>query len=260
MDSVKTMYEENEGLQKELIRLARKSKRKRVFIVLGVMLLIVVAAILAAWLFGRSQGKNVAETEIEELKLKIEEKEEEIRKLNETPFVANPVAPEIIMDLIDSEIKDIGELATVEYLFTDAAKFSDSKQIKDWNIPFTEKSFVLKWNGVIKAGVKLDEVIIEVNEVAKTIIITVPSAEILSYEIDNESVEVLDEKDNIFNNITVSDKIKFDETTEEAMKKRAIENGLLLQAQKNAEDTLAVLIKTNPTVGNTYELTFVVKS
>ena len=68
---------------------------------------------------------------------------------------------------------------------------------------------------------------------------------------------MLDEKDNIFNNITIDDKVKFDAKTENAMKQRAIENGLLEKAQKNAEDILKLLIQADAAVGDNYTIEFV---
>ena len=257
MEIIDTNVEEQEGLQKELVRLAKKSKLKRKFIAIAVVAVLVLLTVGGAWLSGRRQAKENAEAEIAELKAMIEEQDEKIQELIETPIVVSPVNPEIKLDIIYSEIKSISELATMEYLFTDAAEFSDSRQIKTWNIPFTEKSFILKWDGVIKAGVKLDLVTIEVNQDEKKITVSVPTAEILSYQIDTESVEILDEKDNIFNKISVDDKIKFDAATEEAMKQRAIENGLLEKAQANAEEILLRLLQANPAIGTEYTIEFV---
>jgi hypothetical protein len=193
-----------------------------------------------------------------ELKTLLREQKLQIQELIDTPAMADTVSPKINLGIIYSEINEISELATMEYLFTDAAKFTDSKQFKNWNIPFTEKSFILKWNGVIKAGVKLDLVTIEVKEDENKIFVSVPAAEILSYEIDSDSVEVLDEKNNIFNNISVDDKVKFDAATEDAMKQRAIENGLLEKAQKNAENILLRLLQADPAIGSNYTIEFVV--
>ena len=149
-------------------------------------------------------------------------------------------------------------MATVEYLFTDAGEFSDSKQIKNWNIPLTEKSFLLKWSGVIKAGVDLKRLNVDVNDSANKIILTIPTAKILSYETDNDSVEVIYEKDNIFNSISINDKVKFDTATKDAMKTRAIETGLLDKAQQNAEDILSRMVKSIAAVGDNYTIEFTV--
>lgn len=257
METIDTV-EENEVLRKELVHMAKRSKFKKKLITIAVVLVLILVTLAVVWFAGRNQAKEKAEAEIAELKATLAEQEEQIQELIDTPIVVSQVNPEIQLDIIYSEINEIGELATMEYLFTDAAEFTDSKQIKNWNIPFTEKSFILKWDGVIKAGVKLDLVSIEVNEDEKKIVVSVPAAEILSYQIDSDSVEVLDEQDNIFNNITVDDKIKFDAATEEAMKERAIENGLLEKAQENAEDILLRLLQANPAIGNIYTIEFVV--
>lgn len=259
MEIIDTATQENEVLQKELVRMAKKSRLKKKLIASAIVFAFVLAMLGAAWLSGRSQAKKKYETEIDKLNTTIEEMENKIQELFDNPIVVYPVSPEIKLDVIYSEIKEIGELATIEYLFTDAAEFTDSKQFKNWNvnIPFTEKSFILKWDGVIKAGVKLDLVSIEVSENEKKITVSIPAAEILSYQVNTDSVEVLDEKDNIFNKISVNDKIKFDAATEEAMKKRAIENGLLEKAQANAEEILLRLLQANPAVGTNYTIAFV---
>lgn len=219
-------------------------------LILTLVFCIFLAALLGwVWFAGRSQASRSAEEEIARLNAYIQE-------LVETPVVVTPVSPEINLATIYSDIQAISELSTVEYLFTDAARFTDSKQFRDWNIPFTEKSFMLKWDGSIKAGIDLSSVTLQVSEEDKTITVSMPSAAILSYEIDNDSVEVLDEQNNLFNNITINDKIKFDAATEEAMKERAVENGILEKAQKNAQDILLRLLTSYPAIGDGYTITF----
>ena len=243
---------EEKGLQKELLKLARNRKFKKKLISFALILLIVFAVILVSWFSGKNHSKSI----IDELRDIITDQEKQIQELTENAILVNPVAPEIVMDILESEINNIGELATVEYVFTDAAKFSDSKQIKEWNIPFTEKSFVLKWDGKIKAGIQVDGIKGEVHEDELTIIIDLPDAEILSYEVDNNTFEVIYEKNNIFNNISVEDKITVDQKTEADMKERAIENGLLDMAQKNAEAVISKLLYLNPDIASTYTIKF----
>lgn len=219
-------------------------------LVLTLIFCILLAALLGwAWFAGRSQASRSSEEEIARLNAYIQE-------LLETPVVVTPVSPEINLAAIYQDIEDISELTTVEYLFTDAARFTDSKQFRDWNIPFTEKSFMLKWDGSIKAGIDLSSVSLQVSEEDKTITVSMPPAAILSYEIDNDSVEVLDEQNNLFNSITIDDKIKFDAATEEAMRERAIENGILDKAQKNAQEILLRLLTSYPAIGEDYTITF----
>lgn len=44
-------------------------------------------------------------------------------------FTAEEISTEIDMQIVLKDIQAIGELATVEYLYTDAGKFSDPKQL-----------------------------------------------------------------------------------------------------------------------------------
>lgn len=238
--------------------LAKKYRLRKKLITFGVIAIAFILAVSAAWIAGRVQAKQKSEERIAQLIAEVEAKENELQELINAPIVVSPVAPEISLDIIYSEIQNIGELASVEYMFTDAARYSDSKQIKEWNIPFTEKSFILKWDGSIKAGIKLDGVVIDVDEDEGKLLVHVPKAEILSYEVDDESVEILDEKNNIFNKLSVDDKIEFDAKTKEAMIERAIENGLLEKAQANAEDILYRLLVANPAIADAYKVEFIV--
>ena len=260
MEPMDTMAQQDESLQREIIALAKRSRFKKRLLTAVAVLLVVLLAMLGAWMSGRSQAKEKTRDEIAELKAEIEAQKETIDQLKEAPMVVSPVSPSINLEFIRSEISNIGELATTEYLFTDAAEFSDSKQIKSWNIPLTKKSFILKWSGVIKAGIELDKVTLTVDESEKKVCVSVPAAKILSYVVDGDSVEVLNEKDNIFNNISINDKVKFDSKTEEAIKNRAIENGLLEKAQKNAEDVLSRLILSDPVAHEKYTVEFTVLS
>ena len=147
--------------------------------------------------------------------------------------------------MIKSEIKDIGELATIEYLYTNAAKFEDPKQIFGVNIPFTTKSFIAKWDGIIKAGVKIDKIIVEINDRKKEIIVHMPKAEILSHEIDNNSIETLDEEDGLFNKIKIEDVRSFDAISKDEMEQRAKDNGILDKAFENAKEIIERLVNND---------------
>lgn len=234
MNMLEDMVTEKE-VDQELKDIARQRILKRKLIKFISVVLVVCVALVSAMLIGRHQVQQKADAEKQELL-------DLIDKLKNEAIVVNPTAPEISLSVIESEIRNIGELATVEYIFTDAARFSDSKQIKDWNIPFTEKSFLMKWDGTIKAGINVENIEVNIDVEKKEIRITLPQAEILSYEVDESTVEVLDEKDNVFNSISVDDKVNFDSSTKEAMIERAIENGLLEKAQKQAEAVISNLL------------------
>lgn len=83
-----------------------------------------------------------------------------------------------------------------------------------------------------------------------------PNAEILSHEIDNNSIETLDEKDGLFNTVKVEDVRQFDTVSKDAMEDRAIENGILDKALKNAEDIIEKLVNSDVVQEQGYTIKF----
>lgn len=220
-----------EGFGKKM----RKYKQKLIFagVLLGVILLICSIIFVVGYVKAADKYKTV-----------IAELEAENERLSDPVVVYEVATREINISLINSQIQDIGELATVEYLYTDAGKFEDPKQVFGKNIPFTTKSFIAKWDGAIKAGIDISKVVAEVDDANKKIIVTIPKAEILSHEIDNESIETLDQKNGLFNPVKVEDIREFDAVSKDAMEKRAIENGILDKAYENAKGIIYRLVNT----------------
>lgn len=187
---------------------------------------------------------------------KIDELNKKIDELIDQPTIVEPVTPKISLDIINAELKEIGKLSTMEYLYTNAAEFSDSKQIKSWNIPFTKKSFILRWDGVIKAGVDVNQITAKLDEANRVLTVCLPQAEIQSHTIDDENAEVLAENDGLLNPVRVEDKVQFDAETKKEMEKRAKQNGLLEKAQENAEEVISKLLNANPDIKENYSIEF----
>ncbi len=206
--------------------------------VAGIISLLVLAAVLAIFFKGYSSAKEKSKEEIEAL-------EAEIDRLSDPVATYEEATKEIDIALINTQIQNIGELATQEYLYTDAGKYSDQKQLFGCDIPFTEKSFLAKWDGIIKAGVKVEQIHAETDKETKEIIVHIPQAEILSHEIKEESFETFEEKDGLFNPIKIDDIREFDIMSKESMEKRAVENGLLDKAYDYAKSIIYQLIYTD---------------
>jgi hypothetical protein len=245
----------DQELQDALI-IVRKKKIKKKLIHSAIIAVIIIATLVMVFIYGYNAAKNKSLNEVAKAQETAEYWKNEYDKLSEIPVVLDPVTPEIVQSVLMENITDISELATSEYNFTNAAKFENTAHIVkafDW---MTKKSFVQKWDGIIKAGVKLDQ--LEISVIDNVVTITMPSAEILSYEIDYDSVEVLDEKNNVFNPISVDDKVNFDKATEDNMKERAIRNGLLEKAQENAKTTVANLLTASIENIQDYTINFVI--
>lgn len=163
----------------------------------------------------------------------------------QTVTAQNDDGPKIDLGLIKSELNDIGELATIEYLYTNAGRFEEPKKLFGNNIPFTKKSFILKWDGVIKAGIDVTRIIPSVDDIKKEIVIYIPEATILSHNIDDETIEVLNEKDGLFNRVSIEDIVEFNMSSKEVMETRVIENGLLTRASDNAKSIIEKIVNND---------------
>ena len=139
------MHKEKEFLEEEYLeklekkfqkQLSKKYRKMLLAIVGSFALLLLITIILLGTVF--SQGKK-------------------IKELKDTPLVVNPIPTEISLDTIKSKMSNIGELTSQEFLYTNAGKFSDPKEIGNITLPFafTTKSFIAKWDGSIKAGINL---------------------------------------------------------------------------------------------------------
>lgn len=187
---------------------------------------------------------------------KINKLQAEVERLSNPIVVYEEATTEVDIKVITSEIKEIGELATIEYLYTDAAKFEDSAEFFGKEVPFsiTTKSFIAKWEGSIKAGIDISKVNVEQKDME--IIIYIPKAEILSHEIISDSIETLDEKDGLFNPVTVEDVRIFDNISKNNMEERAIENGILDKATENAKNVITNLIYSKELENAGYTIRF----
>ena len=161
--------------------------------------------------------------------------------------VAPDTSPVITSSILKEELKYVKDLVTVEYRYTNADKAEFPGHVLfGQNIPFTEKSFIVSYDGVIKYGVDLSAVDIQVNESVKLVTVTVPKSRIISHEIPEAGFRALDEKNGLFNKIHIDDVTEFRQEQKSAMEKKAVEMGLPQQAQEQAAAAIEALLSATP--------------
>ena len=136
------------------------------------------------------------------------------------------------------QVKDISELNTVEMYFNEIIDFKNAKLFNNFQIPFTEKSFIFTVKSKVKAGVDLSS--IDENDIAisgKSLLIKLPNPKITSKEI--LSYKVYDEKDGLFNEVTTEDTLKAIELFEKDIEKQALDSGII---EKSKENTKLIII------------------
>lgn len=144
--------------------------------------------------------------------------------------------------VLESRLTEISELASVTYSYTNMAQFENSNDFYGVKVPFTTKKFILTYDGVIKAGIDLSQAKVEV--VGGEVRVRLPEAQILSHEMDENSVEIFDEKKSIFNPFNVEDFTTFQAEQKKVMEEKALERGLLEEAQAKAEDSVRLLLSS----------------
>ena len=160
--------------------------------------------------------------------------------------------PVISSDLIAGKLTGISEYASLEYCYTNVGKFEDREDFYGWKVPLTTKSFIISYDGVMKMGIRGQD--IDTKLEGKQITVTLPPAEILSHEIKEDTVKVFDQTQNIFNQIRVEDYTTFAVDQKKDMEKKALENGLLQEAEKRVKQQITLFIRS--IVGEDYEIVF----
>lgn len=182
----------------------------------------VAVLLVFAFIYGRQSGRLAASQLVEERK-------------------------QITEDVLKQQMEGIGELNTAKYYYTNMGRYENTLQFKGQNIPFTQKAFIISYDGTIKAGVDLKDIKMEIAE--NKIRCTLPVGKILSHDVDMETVTVFDEKNSIFNGLSTEDVTQFLSDQKLRMEERAIASELLTEAQKNTKDCLntlfGVLVKSD---------------
>ena len=132
------------------------------------------------------------------------------------------------------QVKDISELNTVEMYFNEIIDFKNAKLFNNFQIPFTEKSFIFTVKSKVKAGVDLSS--IDEGDIAisgKSLLVQLPNPTITSKEI--LSYKVYDEKNGLFNEVTTEDTLKALELFEKDMEEQALSSGIIEKSKENTE-------------------------
>lgn len=148
-----------------------------------------------------------------------------------------------ISKTVNFGLKDIGELATQVGYFTNIQVIKDSRKVGGVSVPFTEKQHIFSYDGEIHAGVDFDKIHVSEDEGSKTIIVTLPHAEILNKFINEKSYRSYDERNNIFNPLNSEDLVESRKILLDEAVKNAKDNGILDKADDNAQKLIEGFLK-----------------
>lgn len=141
-----------------------------------------------------------------------------------------------------STITQVLEVNTVKYTYSNIISITKDKSINDIKIPFTQQSFIIKYNGVINGGVKPEDIkILENNE--NQIVIQISKCRILDHYIDDTNVYVYDIKKSIFNKLNTNEILSDISKHKSQYEEKLIEEGFLDEIKINTKTSLENLLK-----------------
>ena len=141
-----------------------------------------------------------------------------------------------------STITKVLEVNTVKYTYSNIISITKDKSINDIKIPFTEQSFIIKYNGVINGGVKSEDIkILKNNE--NQIVIEISKCRILDHYIDDTKIYVYDVKKSIFNKLNTNEILSDISKHKSEYEEKLIEEGFLDEIKTNTKISLENLLK-----------------
>lgn len=216
---------------------------------LAVLALVLAVVLLAGFLRSSWARQREMEREMALQKDLIEALQKETQE-DEDEGLVHEGTPEITSQRIGEELNSLRELVTKEYLYTNADQYENRSQvtIRNWDIdiPLTGKSFLLAYDGRIKAGVDLSRAQVEVDGDRETVTVTLPASEIVSHEIFEDDIRVFNERDSLFNKITIDNYNEFVSEQKEIMEQKAVDMGLLTGASQEARESLRAFLELMP--------------
>ena len=141
-----------------------------------------------------------------------------------------------------SEMSEVAELGSVEYTIEKVVKASDDAE---W-YKLGDRKILFKCTAYLKAGIdmsKFDATKVSVNEEQKSIVLTLPKAELLSFNMPPEKAVLAYEKVATFrSNFSASDRNKLLQLGEKDIREDVPNLGIISDAEKNASSFFKALL------------------
>lgn len=206
----------------------------------------------------RKQNEEIA-GELSRLQERLDEAESE--KLTLSEKLDALIAREVYVfdaEVLRENVRGIGELATVEYCYTNVGTLDAAKKwfTSDVDIPLTKKTIVISMDGVLKVGIDVEKISFVCDEKTGTITVTLPQATLLSNELDEGSICVYNEEGGIFNRVTMIDSSLIRSKIKEKAEEKAAAAGVYEQARKNSEKLVRCVMEAVPGLSETYRIEF----
>lgn len=134
------------------------------------------------------------------------------------------------------------EINTIKYHYSNIIDIQKDKRINDIKLPFTEKYFVVRYEGIINGGINMNDVEVEIVG-DKEVHINIKNVGIKDHFIKDESVYVYDSSETIFNKIEIQEVFDDISNYKVEYERKVISEGFLDEVKKSVENELKVLVR-----------------
>lgn len=167
---------------------------------------------------------------------------ENIKDTDSTGIITDDTT--VIKRQIETALESASQLITAKHTYQAVDIYENSKEFIGIKVPFTDNKVVYIYNGVVKAGIDLAAVEVEVVE--KDIIINLPAVEIESSEVDENSFEYPYEDYSIFNKPDMADYVDLIAVLEENKRQEMLNNTeFITETRDNAKTVIEGFIRAS---------------
>ena len=145
----------------------------------------------------------------------------------------------VSVDQMKVDIIEISEMAALQYNYEDDFEYDGgSLKFLGKDVPFTDKSMTVFYKGIVKIGTDMEKADVSMNAAGNKVTISVPHSVVLSHEIDEDSFQVIDLDNGLFNRVKLEDDTEFRKEQKAAVEKKISEDGVFEEADNNLESQL----------------------
>ena len=160
-------------------------------------------------------------------------------------FISNKYKKESIYKdniKVINTLSQVLDISTVKYNYSNIVEIKKDKSISNIKIPFTEKSFIIKYNGIINGGVKPEDIEV-VSNTGDEILIEIKKCQILDHYIDDENIYVYDIKNSIFNKLDIQEALDEISNCKKEYEEKIINEGFMEEIQENTKVSIENILK-----------------
>lgn len=201
----------------ELDQFRKRSKRN---LAVGAVVTLVVLLLVCSLLIKDSRKKK---EELKQLKATIEEMEQK----------------RIQTDIIREELEQISKYSAYEMNYTSVLFYSEANQIFGMDIPLTKNRLLATIDGKMNIGIHAEKVEFSTKADAKgnitEVTALVPHSEILDNYTDQDTLQIYDETNNIFNPVKVENYSKLIVDSEKKEEEKVLRSDVLTQSDERIQ-------------------------